>query len=117
MSKTSTALLVKFLMTLVAAVITFQFIDGNPWLAVFIIALAGTAINYMVGDLMVLPRWGNITAAIGDGLMAAVTAYIISLLWPGVAVSFTSLAIFAVLVAAAEYFFHFYLKNSEEVAP
>lgn len=117
MSKTSTALLLKFLMTFVAAIITFQFIDGNSWLAVFIIALIGTAVNYLVGDLMVVPRWGNITAAIGDGLMAAILAYIIALIWPGVAVSLTSVIIFAVLVAVSEYFFHIYLGNSEEVSP
>lgn len=116
MSRTTTALLVKFLMTLVAAIVTFQFLDANSWLSVFVIALAGTALNYWVGDLMVLPRWGNITASIGDGLMAAIIAYIVALVWPGVTVTLTSLAVFAVLVAIAEYFFHFYLQHFEETS-
>lgn len=78
MSKTNTALLAKFLLTFLAALLTFGFLDYNTWWSVFMIALIGTIINYLLGDLVVLPRVGNITASIGDGIMASLVAYIIT---------------------------------------
>ncbi len=117
MSKTNTALLAKFLLTFLAALLTFGFLDYNTWWSVFMIALIGTIINYLFGDLVVLPRVGNITASIGDGIMASLVAYIITILWPGLTLTLTSLTVYAILVMIAEFFFHIYLENFERVAP
>jgi hypothetical protein len=110
-------LLLKYAMTFVAGFLTLSLIDGNSVLEVLVLALAVAALNYGVGDLVVLPAYGNLVAAIGDGLMAAVLVYIISLIWPAITVSFLSLVIFAVLIAIAEYFLHNYLLAAEEVKP
>lgn len=117
MSKTTTALLVKFVMTFIAAVVAFSFVDGNAWGWVAVVALTGTVLNYLLGDLVVLPKYGNVAASVGDGLLAALTAYVFDLLIPAFDTSFASLALFAILVAVAEYFFHDYLRRSEKVAP
>ncbi|AGL02681.1 Protein of unknown function (DUF2512) [Desulfoscipio gibsoniae DSM 7213] len=117
MNKTATALLFKFIMTFVFAIIALRFIDNNTWGWVFWVALAGTALNYLVGDLFVLPKYGNIVASVGDGVMAALAAYIINLIVPAFQTTFTALALFAVLVAVGEYFFHQYLQRSEKVEP
>jgi len=119
MSKTATALIVKFIMTFVFALIALSFvIDNNAWGWVFWVALAGTALNYLVGDLLVLPKFGNIVASVGDGVMAALIAYIIDYLVPtAFQTSFTALALFGVLVALEEYFFHQYLLRSDKVEP
>ncbi len=117
MSKTLWALIFKMAMTFVAGLLTLTLIDGNAWWTVLIIAAVATALNYVVGDQLVLPAWGNVTAAIGDGLMAAIVAWVIALAWPAVAVSWISLLVFAIIVAVGEYFFHNYLLSSEEVAP
>lgn len=115
--KTWMSLLLKYAMIFVAGFLTLSLIDGNSVLEVLAIALAVAALSYGVGDLLILPASGNLVAAIGDGLMAAIIAYIIAWLWPAVTVSFLSIVIFAVLVAAAEYFLHIYLMASHEVAP
>ncbi|WP_347488118.1 DUF2512 family protein [Desulfoscipio sp. XC116] len=117
MSKTATALIIKFIMTFVFAGIALAFIDHNTWGWIFVVAVVGTALNYFVGDLLVLPKYGNIVASVGDGVMASLTAYIISLLAPAFRTSFTALAILAVLIAVGEYFFHQYLLRSEKVEP
>lgn len=117
MSKTGNALLFKFLMTLIFAGITFTLIDGNAFRWAFIVALLGTAANYLVGDLLVLPSLGNIIASIGDGILATLIAYLISLGSLAFDTTFSSLAIYAILVAVGEYFFHQYLLKSDEVAP
>ncbi|TYO98061.1 DUF2512 family protein [Desulfallas thermosapovorans] len=117
MNKTVTALLVKFIMTLVIAGIALVFIDNNAWTWALWVAIIGTAVNYLVGDLVVLPKYGNIVASIGDGVMAALVAYIIDLISPVFQTSFTALALLAVLVAVGEYFFHQYLLREEKVEP
>jgi hypothetical protein len=117
MSNTTTALLAKLIMTFIFAVIAFGFVDNNMWSWIFWVALVGTVVNYLVGDLLVLPSLGNIIASIGDGAMGALAAYIISQLAPAFRVSSTSLFLFGVLIAIGEYFFHQYLRSSEKVAP
>jgi hypothetical protein len=115
--KTWMTLVIKYILTFVAGYLTLSLIDGNAVWEVLLIALAVTALNYGVGDLMVLPTYGNIVASVADGLMAGIVAYIIALLWAEVTVSFLALLIFAVLIAIGEYFLHIYMKSSEEVAP
>lgn len=117
MSKTGTALVVKFVMTLVFAAATLLLMDGNRWSQVFMVALGGTIINYLVGDLFILPKYGNTTASICDGILIAGLAYIVNLLVPTFRTSFAALVIFAILIAVGEYFFHQYLLKSEKVAP
>ncbi len=115
--KTWMSLLLKYVMTFVAGFLTLSLINGNSVLEVLAIALAVAALSYAVGDLLILPASNNSVAAICDGLMAAIITYIISWLWPAVTVSFLSVVIFAILIAAAEYFLHIYLMASHEVAP
>jgi hypothetical protein len=57
------------------------------------------------------------STSIGDGIMASLVAYIITILWPGLTLSLTSLTVYAILVMIAEFFFHIYLENFERVAP
>ncbi len=114
---TATTLLIKFLMTFVFAWVTFGLMDGNFLSWVFFVALVGTVLNYLAGDLFVLPKFGNIVASTGDGIMGALVAYIISLFTPAFVVSLTSLVIFAILIAVGEFFFHQFLLKSKKVAP
>lgn len=117
MSKTWMAILGKFLMVLVAAYLTLTLIGGATFTTILIIAVVGTAINYLIGDLLILPSTGNITASISDGLLAAIAAWAVIMIWGITAVNYWALAAFAILIAIGEYFLHNYLKRSEEVAP
>ncbi|MDS1030520.1 DUF2512 family protein [Bacillota bacterium LX-D] len=117
MSKTSMALIAKFLMTFVAAWISFGLIDSTAFSGILSVAIAGTVLNYLIGDLFILPKFGNLVASVGDGLMAALTAYVFDLIMNTFNTSLTGLFIFALIVAIAEYFFHIYLLKSEKVAP
>lgn len=116
-SKTTSALLVKFLLTLAAAAVPFIFFSDNPWGTVTMLAVLGTALNYLIGDLAILPTFGNVVAAISDGLLAAITAFIYGRITPGFRTTMETLVTFAILVMVAEYFFHQYLIRSEKVAP
>lgn len=111
------ALLIKFLMTFVFGIIAFSLLGGNAWSWIFLVALVGTAANYVIGDLVVLPGFGNTIASVGDGITGALVAYIFSLVVQGFSAGFFSLFVFFILITAGEYFFHGYLLREKEVAP
>jgi uncharacterized membrane protein YcaP (DUF421 family) len=116
--KTAGALISKYVFTLACAAIAFRRIsavDRWPW--ILAVALVGAIACYLLGDLRILPRYGNTTAAIYDGVLAAAIAYVVASLVPTIKVTHLSLLIFALLVALVEYFFHICLLRSEKVAP
>jgi len=57
---TITALLIKFVMTFVFAWLTFGLMDGNLLSWIFFVTIIWTILNYLAGDLVVLPKSGNI---------------------------------------------------------
>jgi len=117
MNNTATALLVKFALTFVATLVTLGFIANNPLAWVLVVAILVTALNYLLGDSVVLPKMGNIVAALGNGVMAALVALIVAFLVTNFYTPFGILVVFGVLVAAAEYFFHNYLLKSDTATP
>ncbi len=117
MSQTTVALLAKLGVTFVAAWLTLGFMDNNTIGLILLTAIIGTILNYLLGDLLVLPKLGNIIASLGDAVMGAFVAYLISVFFPTFKISSNSLLIFAALIGVAEYFFHMYLYKSEKVAP
>ncbi|KNF08490.1 hypothetical protein CLPU_7c01180 [Gottschalkia purinilytica] len=117
MNKTVTALLVKFVATLGATWIAFSLLENNTFGFVLTVAIAGTLLNYLIGDLLILPNFGNLVASLGDGGLAMLTAYIIGTFTYGFRANITTFIIFGILVAIFEYFFHIYLLKTEEVAP
>lgn len=117
MSKTTGALIVKFLLTLAAAYIAFQMFDNNSFGWVLGVSLVGTILNYLIGDLYILPNFGNLVASIADGGLAAITAYLMGAIVRGNNVGISSLIVFGLVVALAEYFFHRYLLSTKKVEP
>jgi len=104
-------ILMKLIITFSAAFLTFWLIDGITWWAIGTIAFVTAVINYLVGDLILLKSFASLTAAVGEALMALVTALAVSLLWPGAGISILSLAIYAGVVGVAEFWYHSYLKQ------
>ncbi|MDI9476258.1 MAG: DUF2512 family protein [Natronincolaceae bacterium] len=117
MSKTTGALLFKFLMTLVVSGIAFNIIGGNTFGWVFLIAILGTVIDYLAGDLLILPKVGSFIGAIINGVLAALIAIVVAMVAPAFTITTHSVLAFAVLVAVGEYFFHQYLLKADKVEP
>lgn len=117
MSKTSGALLTKFLLTFAASAVAFSVFDRNSLGWALAIAAAGTVLNYIIGDLGILPRAGNFVASLADGGLAALTALAIDRMSASFNTDTGSLVTFGILVGVAEYFFHNYLLRSRKVAP
>lgn len=117
MSKTTNALLFKFLMTLVFAGIAFSVIGTNAFRWVLLVAILGTVIDYLVGDLFILPKVGSLIGAVINGVLAALIVLAVAMVIPAFTATTLTVAIFAVPVAVGEYFFHQYLLKEDQVEP
>lgn len=113
--KTATAIIIKFVVILAAAWISFRLYGTAAFWTVVLIAAAATALNYLVGDLLILPRLGNIISALINGVMAGALAWVILMIAPVTYYFMTSVYIFAAIVAVAEFFFHMYLLSAHVV--
>lgn len=109
-------LLIKFIMTFIVAIVAFSFLTANPAGWVLLVALIVTVGNYLLGDLYILPAMGNVMASIGDGILGAILAFIVSLATAAFNASFALLFVFALLLAAGEYFLRPYLSGTVNVA-
>lgn len=117
MSETAKALIFKFVMSLVVAVLAFGIIGGNAFGWVFLVAVLAAAIDYLVGDLFILPKVGSLIGAIINGGLAAVIPLLVAAANPAFTTTAVSVLVFAALIAVGEYFFHNYLLRAEKVEP
>ena len=117
MSKTANALLFKFLMTLVIAEIAFGLMGRNTFMWVILFAVLGSAIDYLAGDLLILPKVGSLIGAIINGVLVALLALVVAMIFPVFTITTLSVLTFAILVGIGEYFFHQYLLKTDEVEP
>lgn len=115
MERSGTTLAIKFVMTFILAAVAFYFMVRNPWSWILAVSIVVTAVNYLIGDLVILPSYGNLVASIADGVMAGIVAYIVSLLFTTFDTTVAALIAFGVLIAIGEYLLHQYITKKEEV--
>lgn len=115
MAKTGIYFVIKFILVFLSGVVSFVLIDGSAWFWVFAAVIFVTAINYLVVDLLVLPKYGNALASFGNGSLGAVLAYLLTFFIPAFQASFTALLVFGTLVAVGEFFYRQYLLLNKAV--
>jgi hypothetical protein len=106
------ALAVKFVISVLILFIIlgafYQFAFGD----ILVISIAMVGIAYVIGDMLVLAKFGNIVATIGDFGLSFVTIYFMgSQLFRIDAPIFVASLITALLIAGGEWFFHKYLNK------
>ncbi|QDI90794.1 DUF2512 family protein [Salicibibacter halophilus] len=107
----------------VALIIKFVMITAVLWLIlggffnvgfgnIFLISIIMTGVAYLIGDLWILPQFGNVVATIADfGLVFAGVWALAAIFEP--TANFGSAAFFsAVIIAIGEIFFHMYVRNT-----
>lgn len=117
MNKTAGSLIVKYIATFVAAWIAFGLLGNNPISTIALLALIGAIVNYVIGDLFILPNAGNTIASISDGILGALIAYLFAMDTRRFIANTTMFVTFGIFVMLAEYLFHIYLLRSDKVAP
>lgn len=116
-NNTTGVVIAKFVVTLIAAAIAFWGLAGNTFSMVFVLALVVTFINYLVGDLTLLPRAGNIVATIVDGVLAGVIALAFDLFLVGFQATLGSVLLFGILTIIVEAVFHVFIQKADKVFP
>lgn len=110
--KYAVSLLIKFLYTLTAAYIAFAIFGTIALYTILSIAVFSTVISYAVGDLWALSRLGNLATSVLNGVISAITAYVVLLFFPVTESYWTLILLFTAVVAAVEYFYHLYLLKT-----
>lgn len=70
-------------------------------------------IGYLLGDLWILPKLGNVAATIGDFIINALGIWAMTEALPQFTLSTSGYWIIALALAAGEWFFHQYLLGSQ----
>ncbi|WP_179107337.1 YndM family protein [Sediminibacillus massiliensis] len=79
---------------------------------IFMISLLVTGVAYVVGDLFILPRFGNLTATIADFGLSFVAVWFLSAMLIEGDFAFLSAALFSALfITAIESLFHMYMQR------
>ncbi len=107
-----TALLVKLGMVFIVLYVILGLFFGISLSNIFILSLFLTVIAYVLGDLGVLPRWGNLIATVSDFGLALLGIWLVSSYILGISIPVvTGVLTSAVLIAVGEWFFHKYLEG------
>ncbi|WP_018933012.1 YndM family protein [Gracilibacillus lacisalsi] len=105
------ALLIKFIASLVLLYLILGLMYGMTFGEVFLLTAVLGLAAYVIGDLLILPRTNNTLATVADFFIAWL---IIFMFVDGMAVTdniFTATTIAALAVGVFEIFFHRYLAN------
>lgn len=104
------AMILKFLMTLIVLAFILGYTLGWYYPAVLVISLIITIVGYIVGDLIILPRGGNIPATSADFGLILIIIWAVGILWFKEPVYSTGPLFSALILSVGEWFFHNYLK-------
>jgi ABC-type Mn2+/Zn2+ transport system permease subunit len=99
-------LILKIILIFVSAWIAYGLIEDNELLWIFITSLAISLITFLISDILILPRYGNISATLADTVLAVLIAWIVDLLTINFYITWMSSLVFAVLVFIIEYILH-----------
>ncbi|PTX48711.1 uncharacterized protein DUF2512 [Melghirimyces profundicolus] len=106
------ALVLKFGLTTLILWIVLGALYDVPFTDVFLISTFLTLLGYL-GDVFLLPRVGNVIAAIGDFGLALITVWFMGIYRFDADVSLMGASFAsAAMIALGEWFFHKYMKNT-----
>ncbi|MHB1419734.1 MAG: DUF2512 family protein [Bacillota bacterium] len=108
--KHALALAAKFTFTTLLLAVFLPPFTGVKPLQAMNIAVFVTLINYVLVDLIVLPRAGNVIAVITEGILSIFIIQSAGTYLPAVRGHFLTIVTLAVVLAGIEWFFHKYIR-------
>lgn len=107
------SLVIKFVMITAMLAVVFGFLYGVSFGDILTISFILTITAYLVGDLLILPRFGNTAATIADFGLAYLGAWMIGAMIIEEPIRLgTASFLSAALIAIGEVFFHRYVVNN-----
>ncbi|MEW6458698.1 MAG: DUF2512 family protein [Bacillota bacterium] len=106
------SLVIKFVIYAAILSVAMWVVAQLPITAALVTALIVAVLTYVIGDLWLLPNYGNIVSSFVNAVMAGVAIWLVFLgLFPPAPAVFVIL-VAAVLIGIADYFYHQYLKDA-----
>lgn len=107
---------IKFIVISIAVLSLFGIFDHAPFGNMLLMSIILTAVSYVVGDLFVLRRFGNLAASIADFALIFATLWLLSAALIGTNYQILLPSFFsAYFISFSEPFIHAYLLNDEEI--
>lgn len=110
--KNLTNLLIKTAMVILVLAILIPLFGKGTWTQTVITGLVLIALSYVVGDLWILPKYGNLLAVAADFGLAALVLWAMERALPHFRLSSAGLFIIALVLAVGEWLFHRYLLST-----
>ncbi|MBM7571003.1 YndM family protein [Aquibacillus albus] len=106
------AISIKFLVIAIVLYSILTSFYSASLLNIFIISVLVTGVAYVVGDLFILPRFGNLIATIADFGLAFGAIWLLSVFFLGLEYGIVAASLFcAILISLTEALFHIYMDN------
>jgi hypothetical protein len=105
------ALILKVLMIGVITMLVLSLFRGIRPADSIAIAIVITLVAYVLGDLLILPAYGNIAASVSNGLIAFLIAWLTPFVTTNIPVTFGNALVVGILVGVGEWFFHKYVAR------
>lgn len=107
-----TAIVIKFLLTAVVVFAIMSTFNVPTFTDMLLISLLTTGLAYIIGDLLILPKFGNTIAAVADFGLATISIWILSYVFIGANFpAFTAAIITGFFLSICEGLFHIYMKR------
>jgi len=104
------ALSLKTLANGIPALLILAMVGGMDWASALAVTLLITAVAYVVGDLLILPNYGNLVASIADAGLVLMVLWVLRAMGAEIA-SAALLWLPLALLAVEGLFYHPYLKR------
>ncbi|WP_100013100.1 YndM family protein [Lentibacillus sediminis] len=106
------ALAIKFIVAVTVVYSILGIFETASIMEMFWISAIVTGAAYLIGDLWILPNFGNIAATISDFVLATGTVWLLSVLFIGSDIPAFTMALFvAFFLAISEAVFHIYMME------
>ena len=111
--KNLTNLIIKGVIVGVLLALLIPVFGRSTWSQTLITGLVLVVIGYVLGDLWILPKFGNIAATIADLGVYVLGIWAMTEALPQFILSTSGYWIIAIALAASEWFFHQYLMGTQ----
>ncbi len=85
----------------------------STWTQTMITGLVLSLLAYIVGDMWVLPKFGNLLSVVVDFVIAGAVIWAMMKLLPQFVLSTSGVWIIALVLALGEWLFHLYLESTQ----
>lgn len=107
-----TALAIKFVMIAAVLLVVLWLLAGQRLIPVLVLSLVVTILAYVIGDLLILPTFGNVVATVADIVISSLTIWAARVIGiSGLRPALWAITLSALIIGVGEWFFHQYLKD------